>query len=148
MTDRPGFMLAGAATTWLAALVLAGCGPPPTPAQLEREAFEEELAEELEQMQDALDDVPRCDEEPRGQPPRFRPRDTMVGLSQDQLLIQHGLPVCRLDGERWIYHFPRGCAYERAVVTVWLVDDRVIRETAVHDFTGRHCESIDGEWER
>ena len=88
-------------------------------------------------------DPPRCTDDAEldgpstkgARPPALR---DYVGKTAKQVVAMFGEPDCR-DPQRWRYDVPRGCAYERWVVTLRFAHGVVARATAVHVWTGEEC---------
>jgi hypothetical protein len=94
------------------------------------------------------DPTPRCTDDKELDGPNSKPRPggpspkEYVGKTAAQLVATHGEPDCR-DPARWRYDVPRGCAYERWVVTLRFAHGKVARATVVHVWTGEECETIE-----
>jgi hypothetical protein len=72
-----------------------------------------------------------------GRPGRVDAKD-YVGKTPAQVIAKLGQPSCKSPG-KWRYWLPRGCAYEKDVVTLWFGDGRVRRVISVHTITGEEC---------
>ena len=89
-------------------------------------------------------DPPRCTDDAQLDGPSTKPASgapsvkEYVGKTPKQLVAAHGDPDCR-DPDRWRYEFPRGCAYQRWVVTLRFAHGVVARATAVRQITGEEC---------
>jgi hypothetical protein len=89
-------------------------------------------------------DPPRCTDDTKLDGPSSKPGadapapKDYVGKTAKQIVAAHGEPDCR-DPKRWRYDIPRGCSYERWVVTLHFAGGKVARATVVHVWTGEEC---------
>lgn len=88
--------------------------------------------------------VPACADDPqydggRGSGLRAHVRASrFLGLTPRALVATFGQPDCKSAG-KWRYWLPRGCAYDKDVVTLTLTRDKVTRAAIVHVITGDEC---------
>jgi hypothetical protein len=61
-----------------------------------------------------------------------------LGKTAAELLVAEGDPSCR-SRNKWRYFRPRGCAYEKEVITLWLQHGRVKFVNIVWHVTGAEC---------
>ena len=93
-------------------------------------------------------DPPRCTDDAQLDGPSSKPHGrapspkAYVGKTAKQIVAAFGDPDCR-DPARWRYDVPRGCAYERWIVTLRFAHGVVARATVVHIYTGEECAGVE-----